>query len=132
MLLSIRRSVFETNSSSTHSIVFMTADEYEKFNYGDLFVDTFTGKLVTFDEAKTIIKEKIKNEKRKPRDYEALVLSMTAEEFRRSTGDWFSDSTSFLGERFLWGCSRSIDSVKKKKRKEPDGRFKIDIDHFFG
>ena len=35
----VRRGVFETNSSSTHSITICTEDEYEKFKRGELMYD---------------------------------------------------------------------------------------------
>ena len=37
----VRRSVFETNSSSTHSITICTEDEYEKFKSGELMYDSW-------------------------------------------------------------------------------------------
>jgi|GEM_PF-5700764 hypothetical protein len=42
----VRRSVFETNSSSTHSITICTEDEYEKFKRGELMYDSWGEKLV--------------------------------------------------------------------------------------
>lgn len=42
----IRRSVFETNSSSTHSITVCTEGEYEKFERGELMYDRWNEKLV--------------------------------------------------------------------------------------
>ena len=37
----IRHSVFETNSSSTHSITICSAEEFEKFKSGDLVYDDY-------------------------------------------------------------------------------------------
>ena len=42
----IRFRVFETNSSSTHSLCICTAEEYEKFGRGELLYDTDTDMLV--------------------------------------------------------------------------------------
>lgn len=42
----VRRSVFETNSSSTHSITICTEDEYDKFKRGELMYDRWNEKLV--------------------------------------------------------------------------------------
>lgn len=36
----IRRNVFETNSSSTHSCTIFTEDEYNKFEAGDLYINS--------------------------------------------------------------------------------------------
>lgn len=43
----VRRSVFETNSSSTHSITICTEDEYEKFKCGELMYDSWHEELVS-------------------------------------------------------------------------------------
>lgn len=42
----IRRGVFETNSSSTHSITICTREEFEKFENGELVCDMWSEKLV--------------------------------------------------------------------------------------
>lgn len=42
----IRSRVFETNSSSTHSITICTAEEFEKFSKGELLYDDWNEKLV--------------------------------------------------------------------------------------
>lgn len=50
----IRRNVFETNSSSTHSIAFATKSEFEKWRSGELFYnDGWSDKsqFMTEDEA---------------------------------------------------------------------------------
>lgn len=60
-MLQIRRNVFETNSSSTHSITICTSDEYQKWADGEmlLVVDScMTDKqFVTIDEAKDIVRK---------------------------------------------------------------------------
>lgn len=50
MKIKIRRGVFETNSSSTHSLVICTVDEYKEFKNGNLMIDMCSGKLVPFNE----------------------------------------------------------------------------------
>lgn len=50
----IRRGVFETNSSSTHSIAFATKSEFEKWYKGKLFYKNSwndNSKFLTMDEA---------------------------------------------------------------------------------
>lgn len=42
----IRSSVFETNSSSTHSLTMCTAEEYQKWKNGELMLDTYNDILV--------------------------------------------------------------------------------------
>lgn len=39
-MIVIRINVFETNSSSTHSCTIFTADEYNKFEAGDLYINS--------------------------------------------------------------------------------------------
>ena len=55
----IRRNVFETNSSSTHSIAFATRDEFEKWSDGELFYKrSWSGesKFLTMSESVAEIK----------------------------------------------------------------------------
>ena len=42
----IRYGVFETNSSSSHSLCVCTKKEYEKFKKGDLVLDTYESELI--------------------------------------------------------------------------------------
>ena len=49
MRCSIRYNLFETNSSSTHSLVICSRDEFEKWKNGKLFLNTYTHKFKSFD-----------------------------------------------------------------------------------
>ena len=42
----IRYGVFETNSSSSHSLCVCMKEEYEKFKKGDLVLDTYESELI--------------------------------------------------------------------------------------
>jgi len=42
----IRHGVFETNSSSTHSLTICTEEEFEKWTHGELMFDTYNDELV--------------------------------------------------------------------------------------
>lgn len=55
-MIKIRRNVFETNSSMTHSLVLMSPDEYNEWENGQLYIDRWTGtdRMMTYDE---IVKE---------------------------------------------------------------------------
>lgn len=44
-MFSIRKNVFETNSSSTHSICICTEEEYKKFRSGDMMFDSYNEEL---------------------------------------------------------------------------------------
>ena len=61
-MLQIRRSVFETNSSSVHSMTMCSQDEYDKWKDGDLYYNydlyDCDDKFVTFEQAKKVIEEK--------------------------------------------------------------------------
>lgn len=46
----IRRNVFETNSSSTHSVTIVSNDDYEKFQQHEMLYDRELNKLVTETE----------------------------------------------------------------------------------
>lgn len=50
----IRKGTFETNSSSTHSLTWMTADEYDSWNKGELLL--WGDELITPERADEIIK----------------------------------------------------------------------------
>ena len=47
----IRKNTFETNSSSVHSLIICTDEEYEKLNNDELYIDEF-GEFVTSEECK--------------------------------------------------------------------------------
>lgn len=55
----IRTGVFETNSSSTHSITMCTANEYEKWRKGELYYCDYNEEFVTKEERDIILKEMI-------------------------------------------------------------------------
>ena len=50
MKFSIRRNVFETNSSSTHSITMCTESDYDKWKKGETVFSRWEGKFITTPE----------------------------------------------------------------------------------
>jgi len=46
MLRTIRRCIFETNSSSTHSLTIVSAEDFEKWQNGDLLLDRWNDEFV--------------------------------------------------------------------------------------
>lgn len=56
----IRKNVFETNSSSTHSITMCVESDYEKFKNGELYL--YQEKLVTKEELEKEYKYYLKEE----------------------------------------------------------------------
>ena len=54
----IRRGVFETNSSSVHSLTMCSSDEYEKWEIGELLYWEDEDKFVSREEAIKELQEK--------------------------------------------------------------------------
>ena len=46
----IRRGVFETNSSSCHSLTMCTQSDYDRWKNGELIYEYWDGKLIPIDE----------------------------------------------------------------------------------
>jgi len=46
----VRRSVFETNSSSTHSLTIVSVEEWEAFERGEMVLHRWHDKLITLEE----------------------------------------------------------------------------------
>ena len=46
----IRRGVFETNSSSVHSITMCSSDEYDKWTKGEFVYDIYKEKLIPVED----------------------------------------------------------------------------------
>lgn len=55
----IRQKTFETNSSSTHALIFCTEDEYDKLKKGELWLDSrySYATIITQEEAEKCIEE---------------------------------------------------------------------------
>ena len=56
-MIQIRRNVFETNSSSTHSLCICTKQQYYDFKNGKLLYYEYDGCLITPEEAKDKLNE---------------------------------------------------------------------------
>lgn len=54
----IRRCLFETNSSSVHSITMCDDDTYKKWESGEVLYNDWYGKFMTEEELNSIMKEK--------------------------------------------------------------------------
>jgi hypothetical protein len=53
----VRMSVFETNSSSTHSLTIVTAEEYAKFKAGTLAYNRGSKELVELTKPATVVED---------------------------------------------------------------------------
>ena len=70
-----RKGVFETNSSSTHSISIFDDSDFKKFQKGELFWDPNTDSLITKEETKEkIIKNLTTYDDYKLEDLEDLTI----------------------------------------------------------
>lgn len=76
----VRKGVFETNSSSTHSLTICSLEEYERWKNGEILFDTWTDefvepKNVTLDsDEKEEVKKKYNKKKQKYwKDWEELT-----------------------------------------------------------
>lgn len=49
-MIQIRRNVFETNSSSTHSITICTEDEYQMWKRGEVYWSRYSEKFVSKED----------------------------------------------------------------------------------
>ena len=56
-MIQIRKNVFETNSSSTHSLCICTEDEYNKWQKGELLYNGWSNKFATKAEVLKLIRE---------------------------------------------------------------------------
>ena len=59
----IRQSIYETNSSSTHSITMCMKSDYEKWKNGELYYFRDTNDFITKEERNRILKEMILEDK---------------------------------------------------------------------
>lgn len=103
MKIQIRRGVFETNSSSVHSITMCSKEDYERWENGELLLKRWGGKLVDVNdpevakeradyEAELEEWEKDENHSRWDKPYTELL---TYDEFN----DWdFMDYDTFCTE----------------------------------
>ena len=77
---SIRRNVFETNSSSTHSLTMCSETEYEKWKKGELLFHKYDEEFVTKEEFLKIYQEIMKK-------YFEKYPDDTEEDFKDYMGD---------------------------------------------
>ena len=57
----IRQSIFETNSSSTHSLTIMTQDQWKEFMKTDKWLADYSGELHLVDDLIPMIKQLMLN-----------------------------------------------------------------------
>ena len=91
MKLSVRKGVFETNSSSTHSLTMCSEDEFDQWKDGKLLYDTYNEELVSWKELFNTYREnEYYNDKT-----DDEIMDIMCEEYRFLTFDQFA-SDEFL------------------------------------
>lgn len=63
-MIQIRNNIFETNSSSVHSITLCSEDEFQKWKNGEIFFDRCEEKFLTPKEAEEVKKEQERERER--------------------------------------------------------------------
>lgn len=63
MITQIRRSVFETNSSSVHTLIIVDHDDFTQWYHGDCYYNPDTNKFYSLEEGEKLRKEYASNDK---------------------------------------------------------------------
>lgn len=101
---SIRRGVFETNSSSTHSITLCSKEDYDAWKKGKMLLDNSDGKMVTREEAMKGIKDLdvAITDKEEIEDYLRDNDIYTYEDYNNDEYEYFKETyTSKSGDKVI-------------------------------
>ena len=58
MIINIRQGVFETNSSSTHSICILSQEDFDNWKNNQFYFNESSKKLLTYDEVKEFLQSR--------------------------------------------------------------------------
>ena len=83
----IRTGVFETNSSSTHSIVICTKEDYQGFVDGELMYDRYEDKLTPATDALQSESYRYKTHKELGHPHDDVWLETYEKHFKTPSGD---------------------------------------------
>lgn len=64
MKVKVRQSVFETNSSATHTLSIWNKEDWEKFKLGENLIDEYDGEFYTEDEIRERYEQSVDKENR--------------------------------------------------------------------
>lgn len=99
MKIQIRRGVFETNSSSVHTLCLCTSDEYDKWKNGEYVYDYYDEELVPITpEIKETMEKESRNNSKCDRSY------LTYDQFfdwRYIDYEKFEETKSFDGKKVV-------------------------------
>lgn len=146
-MINIRNKVFETNSSSTHSVVILKKADWEAVKNGELFIDVFSAekhelypRLVTENLVLAEAREEYLEEERDSlrgkdchRDFHDGHYVSWEEIMKRCNGDYNGYDLNLFGwagERYINPKSKVWHSYTEKELE--NGNIHIEIDHFFG
>ena len=87
-MINIRHNLFETNSSSVHSMTLLSEDEMDAFDKGELYISFWNNKLYTKDEANNLIIEQCKK------------YNMTLPSSEEEWDEAFADEEIYDNQRF--------------------------------
>lgn len=95
MKVQVRQGVFETNSSSTHSVSVCLATDWDAFNRGDLWMRPSDGKMLPADEAEKfneeLINSRVENSKRWKTPYtREEIIEDYATDLYKSHADYYA------------------------------------------
>lgn len=101
-MIQIRQNIFETNSSSVHSITLCSEDEFQKWKNGEIFFDRCEEKFLTLKEAEEVKKEQ-------ERERERLI-----EQYGNDDYFYDEDRTLTYNQFFDWqGNDNYLDYMEK-------------------
>lgn len=149
-MIQIRRNVFETNSSSTHSLVLLREEDWEKVKAGELFIDVLDAerlelegkeifpRLVTEDFLIAEAKEEYleherlfgKESHRSFRDGHYISWEEIMKECNGDYKGYTLNIFGFAGEKYINPKSGVWHNYTEENL--GDGRVKVNIEHFFG
>jgi hypothetical protein len=93
-MIQVRKSIFETNSSSTHSLTLCDESEFEKWKNGELVFDYYNDELV---EITPQIQEAIDNGDDDFKTYSEFFSGLDYETFRQKTTTKSGDKVVAFG-----------------------------------
>lgn len=109
----IRSGVFETNSSSTHSLTICTKEEFESWKKGELLYDTWNDQFVKGKSEVELLeeeKEEVKEEYNKRCRDNKFMMSwdMLSDEYKQELyNDYieenYDDSEEYTYDRYMYG-----------------------------
>lgn len=94
-MLQVRKGVFETNSSSIHTLTIATEDEFNDFIDGKLFYNEDNCKLLTREEVEEIIRKAFND------DLELFVIAKDILKDRKYLDDDSTDWTKLSNENLV-------------------------------